>query len=135
MLSNGDGDAGQLTHLITLYLTITDAPIPEGQAKMSLTKRVLIALRRADEAKEPIDQKNKWKGAVRRIKWVMDTVSPIAEVRTILPLLDRADFRSQLHPFAKMAYGLVSAIPEVHLFASLSEGEHLYYVFSGARNS
>ncbi|KAH9029530.1 hypothetical protein EDB84DRAFT_1496080 [Lactarius hengduanensis] len=33
--------------------------------------------------------------AVSRIKRVMDTVSPIAE----------------LHPFAKMAYGLVSAIP------------------------
>jgi len=90
VLSNGDGDAGQSTHPITLFLTITDTRKPEGQAKMSLIKRVLIALRRADEAKKAIDRKNTWKEAVRRIKWVMDTVSPIAEVRTIsiLPLLD-----------------------------------------------
>jgi len=61
-----------------------------GLAKTSLTKEALIALRRADEAKKPIDRKNTWKAAVSRIKWVMDTVSPIAEVRaiSILPLLD-----------------------------------------------
>ncbi len=68
----------------------TDTPMPDGQAEMSPTEKVLIALRRADEAKKPIDRKNTWKGAVERIKWVMDTVSPIAEVRaiSILPLLD-----------------------------------------------
>ena len=61
----------------------------------------------------------------------MDTVSPIAEVRaiSISPLLDRADFRSQLHPFAKMAHDLVSAIPEVHLSALLSEG-NTYAMFA-----
>ncbi len=64
-------------------------PMPDGQAETSPTKKALIALRRADEAKKPIDRKNTWKGAVSRIKWVMDTVSPIAEVRaiSILPLL------------------------------------------------
>ncbi len=58
-------------------------PMPDGQAEMSPTEKALIALRRADLSKEPIDRKNTWKGAVGRIKWVMDTVSPIAEVRAI----------------------------------------------------
>jgi len=64
--------------------------MPDGQAEMSPTEKALIALRRADEAKKPINRKNTWKGAVGRIKRVMDTVSPIAEVRaiSILPLLD-----------------------------------------------
>ena len=64
--------------------------MPEGQAEMSLSEKALIALRRAGEAKKPIERKNTWKGAVSKIKCVMDTVSPIAEVRaiSILPLLD-----------------------------------------------
>ncbi len=66
-------------------------PMGHGQAKTSPTEKALIALRHADEAKKPIDRKNRWKGVISRIKWVMDVVSPIAEVRTtisILPLLD-----------------------------------------------
>ncbi len=150
-LRNGAGDAGQSTHPITLYMTITvsanmppsvipinnpeiptkgdDTPaeeatrpsmapdsggpiqpiaaesllpspyplsvetgayMPDGRAEMSPTEKALIALRRADEAKKPIDRANTLEGAISRIKWVMDTVSPIAEVRaiSILPLLD-----------------------------------------------
>ena len=65
------------------------APTAHGQAKTSPTEKALVALRRADEATKPIDRKNTWKGAVSRIKWVMDIVSPIAEVRpvSIRPLL------------------------------------------------
>jgi len=61
-----------------------------GQAKTSPTEKALVALCRADEAKKPIGRKNTWKGVVSRIRWAMDTVSPIAEVRaiSILPLLD-----------------------------------------------
>jgi len=64
--------------------------MPYGQAEVSSTEKALIALRRADEAKTPIDRANTWEGAISRIKWVMDTVSSIAEVRatSILPLLD-----------------------------------------------
>ncbi len=64
--------------------------MPDSQAEMSSIEKALIALRHADETKKPIDRKNTWKGAVSRIKWVMDTVSPIAEVRaiSILPLFD-----------------------------------------------
>ncbi|KAI9436509.1 hypothetical protein BJY52DRAFT_1217862, partial [Lactarius psammicola] len=72
---------------------------PMTHAKASPTEKATIALRRADEAKKPIDRKKTWKGVVSRIQWMMDTVSPIAE----------------LHPFAKMAYGLVTAIPEALL--------------------
>ena len=70
--------------------TETGTSMPDGQAEMSHTEKALIALRRADEAKNPIDRKNPWKGAVSRIKWVMDTVSPVTEVRaiSIFPLLD-----------------------------------------------
>ncbi len=68
----------------------TGTPMPGSQAEMSPTEKALISLRRADEAKRPVDRANTWKGAISKIKWVMDTVSPIAEVRaiSILPLLD-----------------------------------------------
>ena len=64
-------------------------PMPDGQAEVSLTEKALIAVRCADEAKKPIDRANTWKGAVSRIKWVMDTVSQVVEVRPIfvLPLV------------------------------------------------
>ena len=45
-----------------------------------------LALLRADEAMKrivPIDGSNTWEKAVGRIKWVMDTLGPIAEVRVI----------------------------------------------------
>ncbi|KAH8992358.1 hypothetical protein EDB92DRAFT_560619 [Lactarius akahatsu] len=150
VLSNDGGEAGQSTQPVTLYLTITVTVLPNvpsespvipnnpseiwgpihstvpdpllpspdplsietdthGQDKTSSTEKALVALRLVDEAKKPIDRKNRWKEAISRIKWVMDIVSPIAE----------------LSPFAKMAYGLVMAIPEVHLFALLSEKETL----------
>ncbi|SRR6266702_3839007 len=67
-------------------------PMPDGQAEMSPTEKSLIVLRRVDEDKKPIDRKNKWKGAVSRIKWVMDTVSPIAEVRPISIFLSILSF-------------------------------------------
>jgi hypothetical protein len=40
-----------------------------------------LALDRADEAMERIDRLNTWEGAVGKIKWLMDTLGPIAEVR------------------------------------------------------
>ncbi|KAH9010296.1 hypothetical protein EDB85DRAFT_1297116 [Lactarius pseudohatsudake] len=122
VISNGDGEAGKSTQLVTLYLTIavsSDATSPifsntpevltkgdnstdeeptkptPAQAEMSPVEEARIALHRVDDSKKLIDRRDKWNGAVSRIKRVMDIVSPIAE----------------LHPFAKMAYGLVSAIP------------------------
>jgi len=64
--------------------------MPDGRAEMSPAEKALIALRLTDEVKKSVDRANTWKRAISRIKWVMDTVSPIAEVRAIfiLPLLD-----------------------------------------------
>ncbi len=141
VLDNGDGEAGQSTEPVTLYLTIAVSanmafPMPHGQAE-KLPTEARIAVRRADEAMRPIDGSDTWEKAVGRIKWVMDTLSPITEVRAISnwPLLDWANFHSQLHPFAQIAYGLVSAIPKVHLFALSWEGKRLCYVYSDARHS
>src|SRR6266702_1448280 len=98
-------------------------PVPNVRVAMSPVEN---ALHDADEATKAIDLPSTWEGAVARIKWVMDTVSPVAEVRhsakSFCLMLDRADFRSQLHPYAKMACGLLLAIPKVHRFALLSKG-------------
>ena len=47
------------------------------------TKDLRLAIDQADQAIKLIDRSNTWQGAVGRIKWVMDTLSPIAEVRVI----------------------------------------------------
>ncbi|KAH9066830.1 hypothetical protein EDB87DRAFT_463860 [Lactarius vividus] len=57
------------------------------------------ALRDADEAMMTVNLSNTLEGALGRIKWVMDAVSSVAE----------------LHPYAKMAYGLLFAIPKTLL--------------------
>jgi hypothetical protein len=46
-------------------------------------KNPRLALKRADHAVKQMDLLNTWKGAVGRIKWVMDTLHPVAEVRVI----------------------------------------------------
>ena len=71
LLSNDDGKAGQLMQPITLYLTIT------------VSANIAIALSRADEAMKPIDRSNTWEMVVGRVKWMMDTLSPIAEVHVM----------------------------------------------------
>ncbi len=96
-------------------------PTSHSQAEVSPTEDPLIALRRADEAMRPIDRSNTWEMAVGRIMWVTDTLGPIAEVRVMSFCLSFTDLHSQLHPYAKMACGLLLAIPKVHPFASLSE--------------
>ena len=47
------------------------------------TKNPRFPLDRADEAMKRIDRSNTWERAVGRIKWVMDTLGPIAEVRVM----------------------------------------------------
>jgi hypothetical protein len=60
--------------------------ITQGREEMSptTTKNPQFSLRLADEAMMqvvPIDGSNSWERAVGRIKWLMDTLGPIAEVR------------------------------------------------------
>jgi hypothetical protein len=63
------------------------APMPQDRGEMSLVKEAQIRLDRADEAKELIDRSNTWEGVVGRIKWVMNTLSPVAGVRVIFVIL------------------------------------------------
>jgi len=60
--------------------------MPQSQEEMSLTStnNPHPALHQADEAMNRIDKSNTWESAVGRIKWVMDTLGPIAEVRVML---------------------------------------------------
>ena len=73
------------------------------------------ALLDAKEVMTTINISKTWEGALARIKWVMDTLNPVAEVRYKLPfpIFYQSEFRPQLHPYAKMAYGLLFAIPKV----------------------
>jgi hypothetical protein len=63
----------------------TGITMPQSQEGMSHTsaKDPRLALHQADEAMKrtiPIDGSNTWESAVGKIKWVMDTLGPIAEV-------------------------------------------------------
>ena len=66
----------------------TGDTIPQSRGEVSHTgiMNPRIVLHQADEAVErivPSDRSNSWERAVGRIKWVMDTLGPIAEVRVI----------------------------------------------------
>ena len=66
----------------------TENTIPQSQEEVSPTgtKNPRPALHLADEAMKrivPIDRPNTLEKAVGKIKWVMDTLSPIAEVRVM----------------------------------------------------
>ena len=77
-----------------------------------------------------IDGSNTWEKAVKRVKWVMDTLGPIAEVRVIpFGVFGRANLHAQLSPFAKMAHGLLLAIPRARPVLSYSERDaHAIFV-------
>ncbi len=68
-------------------ITTSMPPAADGSAGMSPAEN---ALRNVDEAMTTISLSNTWEGALERIKWVMDTVSPVAEVRpmSFFPILD-----------------------------------------------
>ncbi|KAH9047040.1 hypothetical protein EDB84DRAFT_1673774, partial [Lactarius hengduanensis] len=68
--------------------------MPQDQGETSVVEKHQIVS--VDQVEEVIDRSNTWEGAVGRIKWVMDTLSPVAE----------------LHPIAQMAYKVLSVIPE-----------------------
>jgi hypothetical protein len=60
--------------------------MPQSQEGMSHTsaKNPRLALDQADEAMNRIDRSNTWESAVGKIKLVMDTLGPIAEV-SVMP--------------------------------------------------
>jgi hypothetical protein len=101
---------------------------------MSPTEDPLSARHRADEAMKaivPNERSRMWESAVERIDWVMNTLSPIAEVRTMPFLMSLTNLTSaQIFPLAKMAHSLLSVIPKVRPFASYSkQGAHAMFVW------
>ena len=108
-----------------------EAPMQLNREEMSPTVDPLLARRHADEAMKTIDQSKTWESVVKRISWVMDKLSPFAEVRTMPLLLPLTKLIStQLFPHAKMAHSLLSAIPKVRPFASYSkQGAHAMFVW------
>ena len=60
--------------------------MPRDQGETSLVEEAQIGLDLADEAEKSIDRSNTWEGVVGRIKWLMDTLSPVAGVRVIFSL-------------------------------------------------
>ena len=61
----------------------SSTPIPQDQSETSLVEKARIGLDRAAQAEKSIDGSNTWQGVVKKIKWVMDTLSPVAGVRAI----------------------------------------------------
>ena len=58
-----------------------DTSMPRSREEMSPTEDPVFARHRADKAIKTIDGSKTWESAVKRINWVMVTLSPIAEVR------------------------------------------------------
>ena len=57
------------------------APVPQDKGEMSPVEKALVGLVLAERAKESIDRSDTWEAVVGRIKWLMDTLSPVAGVR------------------------------------------------------
>ncbi len=108
-----------------------DTPMRRSREEISPTEDALLARRHADEAMKTIEGSKTWESAVKRISWVMDKLSPIAEVRTMPLLLSLTKLIStQLYPHAKMAHSLLSVIPKVRRFGSYSkQGGHAMFVW------
>ena len=81
------------------------ADLPSAENALEIANKAMTAIKLLDT----------WEGALGRIKWVMDTVSPVAEVRygVLSAILYLPECRPQLSPYAKMAHGLLFAIPKV----------------------
>ena len=62
-----------------------EAPLPGRIQSLTLTstKDPHSGMHQTDKAMNQIDRSDTCERAIRRIKWVMDTLSPIAEVRLI----------------------------------------------------
>ena len=61
-------------------LVVTSSPIPPVPDIKAMSPAEK-ALRDADEATKAINLTSTWESTVERIKWVIDTVSPVAGVR------------------------------------------------------
>jgi hypothetical protein len=108
----------------------SDTPVQPTVESQTETSRT--ALRRAEEAINDINTMKTWQSAVKNIKRVMDTVTQIAAVCPVLFCVSVAELTPtlQLNPYAKLAWSLLSKIPEVHLIAFSDYVEQsLIYLF------
>ena len=60
---------------------LPSGPVLRETEQRAIFSRVEIVLHDAKEAMTTINLSKTWEGALERIKWVMDTLSPVAEVR------------------------------------------------------
>ncbi len=117
----------------------TGTPLPHGQAEMAPTEDPLVALHRADEAMrriDPIDQSNTWERAVGRIKWVMDTLGPIAEVRAMSFCLSLTEPTSlSVFPVCKDGAWSAFSDPQGTSFCVIVRTRHSCYIYLVGRHS
>jgi hypothetical protein len=73
-----------LSHRQPVEIDNTMPPQSREELSPTSTENPRFALHQADEFIKQIDRSDSWERAVGRIKWVMDTLGPIAEVR-IMP--------------------------------------------------
>ena len=84
--SGGPGQPTELEHSLPppdLPPVQGSTPVPQDQGGTSLVEEAQNRLHLADKAEKLIDQSNTWEGVVGRIKWLMDTLNPVAGVRVI----------------------------------------------------
>ncbi|KAH9024411.1 hypothetical protein EDB84DRAFT_1506766 [Lactarius hengduanensis] len=146
VLSNDDGEAGQSTQPVTLYLTITVLPSVSSESPIIPNNPPEIPTEGGDTSAEEITELSIVLESVGPIHssapdpllpssdpLSIETDTPLAHSQAntspkekaliALRLADEAQkpihrknkWKGALHPFAKMAYGLVSAIPETLL--------------------
>ena len=64
-----------------LLLVQSSTPMPQVREETFLIEKAQASLDRADEVEKSFNRSNAWEGVVGRIKWVLDTLSPVAGVR------------------------------------------------------
>jgi hypothetical protein len=94
-----------------------DPPIESGTPAGAVVDSQMEMSRTLERTEEALDAVKIWGSAVDIIKRVMDAVSPIAEVRQLsgLPIFPDLTSALQLNPYAKVAWSVLSVVPQVHL--------------------
>jgi hypothetical protein len=116
-LSSTDGPPTEPATVLTITIA-TLRPDADDQTELSGD-----ALRSAERAIKTMET---WSSAVGVIKRVMDTVGPIAAVCSISFYSSFVELSrvSQLHPYASLAWNLLSKVPEVRYLAQWAYTEH-----------
>ena len=157
VLKRGDGKAGQSMQPITLYITVAvsanmASPILPNRPPNIPTEAGDSPAKKATKPSmvpdsggpiqstapgpllppliDPIGRSNMWERAVRRIKWVMNTLGPIAEVR-VMSFLLILESRLSLSAFPVCKDGVWSAFsdPQGTSVCVIVRTRHSCYVY------